>query len=196
MRETSAVQQKEAVKLLQSQLGRERKRYKELDSLIKKLYEEYALGKMPEKRYEMLSAEYEHEQAVLDENIAKAQSALDEYNTYTNNVEQFLLLTKRYTDFSELTTPMINEFIEKILVHEADKSSSERVQEVEIYFKFIGKFEVPQPEPTAEELAEQEKIRKRRAKQREYWRRYETKHKQKLLQELTEQEKQNKQAEI
>lgn len=196
VRETSAVQQKEAVKLLQSQLGRERKRYKELDSLIKKLYEEYALGKMPEKRYEMLSAEYEHEQAVLDENIAKAQSALDEYNTYTNNVEQFLLLTKRYTDFSELTTPMINEFIEKILVHEADKSSGERVQEVEIYFKFIGKFEVPQPEPTAEELAEQEKIRKRRAKQREYWRRYETKHKQKLLQELTEQEKQNKQAEI
>lgn len=196
VRETSAVQQKEAVKLLQSQLRRERKRYKELDSLIKKLYEEYALGKMPEKRYEMLSAEYEQEQAVLEKNIAKAQSALDEYNTDTNNVEQFLLLTKRYTDFSELTTPMINEFIEKILVHEADKSSGERVQEVEIYFKFIGKFEVPQPEPTPEELAEQEKIRKRRAKQREYWRRYETKHKQKLLQDLAEQEKQNKQAEI
>ena len=153
VRETSAVQQKSAVKSLQSQLRREQKRCRELDSLIKKLYEEYALGKMPEKRYEMLSAEYEREQALLEERIAKVQIDLDEYNADTNNVEQFLLLAKKYTDFSELTTPMINEFIEKILVHEADRSSGIRVQEIEIYFKFIGRFDVPQPEPTPEEIA-------------------------------------------
>ena len=52
-----------------------------------------------------------------------------------------------------------------------DKSSGEREQEVDIYLKFIGKFDVPLPEPTPEELAEQEKLRKRREKQREYYRR-------------------------
>lgn len=192
VRENSVVQYKSAEKRLQSQLKKEQKRCCELDSLIKKLYEEYALGKMQEKRYELLLAEYEREQAYLEKSIADAEADLDDYKADTKNLEQFLLLARKYTDFSELTTPMINEFIEKILVHEADKSSGERVQEVEIYFKFIGKFELPQPEPTPEELAEQEKIRKRRAKQREYWRRYNEKCK---LLKQAEKEKQNQQAE-
>lgn len=193
VRETSAVQQKSAVKSLQSQLRREQKRCRELDSLIKKLYEEYALGKMPEKRYEMLSAEYEREQALLEESIAKVQIDLDEYNADTNNVEQFLLLAKKYTDFSELTTPMINEFIEKILVHEADRSSGIRVQEIEIYFKFIGRFDVPQPEPTPEEIAAEAQRIHKLVKQREYTKRYRDKRKQKMLQELAAHEKENAQ---
>jgi acyl-CoA hydrolase len=55
------------------------------------------------------------------------------------------------------------------VVHEADKSSGERVQDVDVYFQFIGKFTPPQEEhiPTEEELAEQEKLREKRAKQRE-----------------------------
>lgn len=63
----------------------------------------------------------------------------------------------RHTDFSELTPQMIAEYIEKIVVHEADKSSGERQQQVDIYLNFIGKFDVPMPEPTAEEIAAEEK---------------------------------------
>ncbi len=70
-----------------------------------------------------------------------------------------------------LTTPMIYEFIDKIVVHAPDKSSGERVQEVDIYLKFIGKFDIPMSEPTPEELAEQEKLRRKRERQREYSRR-------------------------
>jgi site-specific DNA recombinase len=62
---------------------------------------------------------------------------------------------------------MLNEFVEKILVHEADYSSGERVQEVEIYLNFIGKFEVPMPEPTEEELAAEEKRRQKRIRDHE-----------------------------
>ena len=65
-----------------------------------------------------------------------------------------------------MTTPMICEFIDKIIVHAPDRSTGERTQEVEIYLKFIGKFDVPMPEPTAEEL---ERMEKERAK-REYYR--------------------------
>ena len=85
--------------------------------------------------------------------IAKAQAELDAFEADTTRVDQFLALTKKYTDFSVLTTPMIYEFIDKILVHAPDRSTGDRTQEVDIYLKFIGKFDVPLPEPTAEELA-------------------------------------------
>ena len=107
--------------------------------------------------------------------IAREQAELDAFEADTAKVDQFLALTKKFTDFSVLTTPMIYEFVDKIVVHAPDRSSGERTQEVDIYLKFIGKFDVPLPEPTPEELAEQEKLRKKREKQREYCRRYEEK---------------------
>ena len=92
-------------------------------------------------------------------------------------MEQFLALAKKYRDFTELTTPMINEFIDRILVHAPTKDEyGDRCQEVEIYLNFIGRFEVPTPEPTPEELAQLEAERKKRAANREkYYRRKERK---------------------
>ena len=75
-------------------------------------------------------------------------------------------------------TPIIYEFIDKIIVHAPDKSSGERVQEVEIYLKFIGKFDVPMPEPTPEELEAMEKEQQRRAYNREKGRRQRERQKQ------------------
>ena len=63
----------------------------------------------------------------------------------------------KYTDFSELATPMIHEFIWPFEVHEADKSTGERTQEIDIYLKYVGKLDVPMPELTPEELAEEER---------------------------------------
>ena len=74
-------------------------------------------------------------------------------------IEQFYALAEKYTDFSELTTPMLNEFVEKVLVHAPDRSSGTREQEVEIYLNFIGNIDFPIPEPTPEEI-EQMKIDK------------------------------------
>ena len=145
-------------------------------------YESYATGKMPEKRYEILSAEYEKEQEELDAAIVREQAELDAFNADTDRADQFLELVKRYTDFSVLTTPMILEFVDRIVVHAPDRSSGERIQEVDIYLKFIGKFDIPMPEPTPEELAEQEKLRKKREKQREYSRRSREKKKRAMAQ--------------
>lgn len=191
MRELSAVQQQSVAKELQSRLKREQKRCKELDGLIKKLYEAYATGKLAEKRFDMLSAEYEQEQAGLEESISGLQAELAEYDADTNNVEAFLILSKKYTGFSELTTPMINEFIEKIVVHEVDWSSGEKVQEVEIYFKFIGRFEIPQPEPTPEEIEAEKKRIEQLIKNRERGRKFRAKRReirQRLQQQTQEQE--------
>ena len=72
---------------------------------------------------------------------------------------------------------MINEFVDRILVHEADKSSGKRIQQVDIYLNFVGNFDVPAPEPTAEELEAERKQDALRAKRREYNRRYQSKKK-------------------
>ena len=183
VREASEVRQEVEVKALKKQLKKEEKRFGELDGLIRRLYEEYALGRMLERRYELLFKEYEQEQAGLEESIARVKGELAAYEQDTANVEQFMELARRYTDFSELTTPMLNEFVEKIVVHEADKSSGVRVQEVEIYFKFIGRFELPQPALTPEEAAAEAKRIKKLMQVRERCRRYRERKKQKLLEE-------------
>jgi DNA invertase Pin-like site-specific DNA recombinase len=171
VREASEVQQQKAAKDLRRKVNKAKKRSVELDGLIRKLYEAYATEKLSEKRFEALSAEYEKEQAELETVIAEDEEKLTAYAADTDRVAQFLALTKKYTDFSVLTNQMILEFIDKIIVHAPTKESGEREQEVEIYLKFIGKFDVPMPEPTPEELAEQEKQRQRRAYYREKQRR-------------------------
>ena len=83
----------------------------------------------------------------MEESVAKGQTELDAFNADTVRADQFLALARKYTDFSELTAPMIFEFVDKILVHEAQWNDGERTQEVEIFLNFIGKFDVPMPEP-------------------------------------------------
>ena len=178
VRAASEVRQAQVAKDLKRKLNKDRKRSKELNGLIKKLYEAYAGEKISEKRFELLSGEYEQEQETLEATIAQEQAELDAFEADTARVDQFLELARKYTDFSVLTTPMIYEFVDKILVHAPDRSSGERTQEVDIYLKFIGKFDVPPPEPTPEELAEMEKVRQRRAKGREKWRRAQERKKQ------------------
>ena len=163
----SQVRQQEAAKELKRKVAKGRRRSAELDVLIKKLYETYAMGKLEEKRFEMLSAGYEKEQDELEQALASDQANLDQFNENTDRADKFLALAKKYTDFSELTAPMIHEFVEKILVHAPDRSTGERVQEIEIYLNFIGKFEVPMPEPTEEELAAEEKRRQKRIRDHE-----------------------------
>ena len=152
---------------MKRKVAKAKKRIAELDMLIKKLYETYAMGKLEEKRFEMLSAEYEKEQDELEQALASDQADLDQFNEDTDRADKFLALAKKYTDFSELTAPMINEFVEKIVVHAPDRSTGERIQEIEIYLKFIGKFDVPMPEPTPEELATEEKRRQKRIRDHE-----------------------------
>ncbi len=171
VRAASEVQQAQAAKDLKRKLNKDKRRFNELDTIIKKLYESYAVGRIGEERFDTLLAGYEQEQAALRQSIAEGESALGSFEQDSANVEHFLNLARKYTNFSELTTPMINEFVEKIVVHAPDKSTGDRMQEVDIYLKFIGKFDAPMPEPTPEEIAEQERLQKERIRSRERYRR-------------------------
>jgi hypothetical protein len=167
VREASQVQQEKTAKDLKRKLNKDKRRCEELDTIIKKLYESYAVGRIGEDRFDSLLAGYEQEQTALRQAITEAEAALTAFEQDTTNVERFLELAKKYTDFSELTTPMINEFIEKIVVHAPEKVDGDRVQEVEIFLKYIGKFDLPSPELTPEEIKRQEQLHRHRVKSRE-----------------------------
>ena len=167
VRAASQVKQAEAVKDAKRKLHKDRKRFRELDTIIKKLYESFAIGRISEERFDTLLADYEVEQKNLETAISDVEENLMSYEEDSARVEQFLALAQKYTDFSELTTPMINEFIDKIIVHAPEKMDGDRVQEIDIYLKFIGRFELPEQELTAEEMKRQEQLRRHRIKSRE-----------------------------
>jgi len=171
VKQNASIQQDAQVKLLKKQLSKSEKRIAELDHLIKKIYEDNVSGKLSDKRFEMFLADYEQEQADLEEQVKKIRADLFSFEEATDNADKFIELVHRYTDFSELTPAMINEFIEKIIVHEADKSSGERIQQIDIYLKFVGQLDVPMPELTPEQWKEEERKRKKRAWNRTYMRR-------------------------
>ena len=180
---SSRDKQKESIKSLKRKIAQDTKRVNELNMLMKKLYEDNISEKLSDKRFEFMLSEFENEQDTLEISMENSKAEIEKYESDTVRADKFIELVKRYTDFSELTTPMLNEFVEKILVHEADYSSGERVQEVEIYLNFIGKFELPVKEPTAEEIAEHEKLKARRAKKAEYNRRYMEKRRKRIAEE-------------
>ena len=180
---SSRDKQKESIRSLKRKIAQDTKRVNELNILMKKLYEDNISGKLSDKRFEFMLSEFENEQDTIEISMENAKAEIEKYESDTVRADKFIELVKRYTDFSELTTPMLNEFVEKILVHEADYSSGERVQEVEIYLNFIRKFELPVKEPTAEEIAEHEKLKARRAKKAEYNRRYMEKRRKRIAEE-------------
>ena len=167
VRSASQIRQAEAAKETKRKMNKDRKRITELDNIIKKLYESFAVGRISDERFDSLLAEYEAEQKSLIASVGDAEQRLSCFEEDTDRAAQFLALAKKYTDFSELTTPMINEFIDKILVHAPEKIDGDRVQEVEIYLKFIGRFDLPAPELTEEEIKRQEQLKRHRIKSRE-----------------------------
>jgi len=172
VRETSNINQTATVKSHKKRIKKEQKRIDELNTLIRKIYEDNVSGKLTDKRFELLSSEYETEQTELEQSVETLQNEIDNFDADSVRADKFIEIVKRHTNFDELTPTMIHEFIEKIIVHEAVKDDGERTQRVDIYLNFIGKFDAPIPEPTPEEIAKEEsKIRKRKM-HREAQRRY------------------------
>ena len=190
MREKSAVQHGDTVKSHRKLLAKHENRIAELDNLIKRLYENLVSGTLTQKRFETLSSDYENEQSELEQTVAQLRAELDGYECDTDRAERFIEIVKRHTDITELTPVLIAEFIEKIVVHEADKSSGEREQEIEVYLNLVGRIVIPMPELTPEETETEEKAWKERARKREKQRRaYEKKKERLARKEKTEQPK-------
>ena len=162
VQELMASQQTDEVKKQMKRLAACKKRTGELETLFKKIYEDNALGKLLDKRFESLVESYGKEQDALDNEIAGLETSVKRYEDGSGRARRFIELVNRYTDFTELTVPMLNEFVERVVVHERDrKSSIESMQRVEIHLNFIGEYKAPEPETDPAVLAEQEEERRK-----------------------------------
>lgn len=130
-------------KQLAKQIRAKEKRITELEHLLKKLYEDYALGRITEDRFDNLSASYEQEKTTLRENLTAYQAQLNEVQADANRTEQFLALAKMYRDCTEVTDEMIRAFVDKIVVYRTIcLSPGQRTRQIEVHLNFIGQFSI------------------------------------------------------
>ena len=162
VQETQVAQQSADISKKRMRLAAAQKRAGELEKLICKIYEDNALGKLPDARYKALDAQYAKEQDALEIEIAELEKAVTGYEQSQKSAEKFIALIDKYENFDTLTNTMLNEFVEKILVHErARKGSQDTTQEIEIYFNFLGRYIPPSLQPVPLTPEEQEELRKK-----------------------------------
>jgi DNA invertase Pin-like site-specific DNA recombinase len=195
VREALTTQQINEAAEQKKRLAKLKSRRADLETLFRKIYEDNALGKLSGRQFESLSVQYEKEREEIESEIPKLKEAVSRYEDGDSRAGRFMELAGRYEGFDELTTSMLNEFVEKIVVHERDrKGSTDTAQKVDIHFSFIGAFTVPkEPEAPAVVAAREEEQRrtderkdrlhrnylKRKAsgRQKEYERKYEQRRK-------------------
>ena len=177
-----SMQQTDQIKKQQKRIPQITTRLEQIDKVLNKLYEDNALGTIPQDRYEQMSQKYSEEYYSLKAELEQLREQLSAYENAGGRAQKFLKLTERHAAFTELTPAILNEFISRIEVHERDqKRARYAIQHISIYFNYIGKFEneVTQlAEPTEQEIRqmreeiEEAKKEKSRAYHRNYSREY------------------------
>ncbi len=120
------------------ELNKAKKRIAEIDSLIQKIYEDNANGKLSDERYATLSMSYEEEQQRLKADIPEMESYLETETDKTESLQKFIDKVKKITELRELTPELIHEFIDRIVVYAPSYLDSKRVQLLDIYYNGVG----------------------------------------------------------
>lgn len=135
----SAEESKKELSAKKRELEKSKRRISELNGIFKKLYEDRVSGKLSDERFEILSRDYEGEQATLSVRVQQLEQEIESYTEKAVNVERFLKIVDRYTDIKELTPEILREFIERIEIHERSVyHGKDATQQIDIYYNFIG----------------------------------------------------------
>lgn len=178
-RVSSSLKQDETVKAHTRKIAKNERRIVELDKMFHSLYEDKVRGVISEERFLQMSKTCEQEQAELREQTATLQAEVDAWIEDKNKADSFVSLVRKYTRIEKLTVPMLYEFVDKVVVHEAvwseatetQKRKGTRSQQIDVYLKYIGDFSVPDTRTPAEIEAEQ-KEEEMLARVRGYKRKY------------------------
>ncbi len=129
-------------KKLQSEYEKKQIRLDEIEKILRKLYEDNALGRVTDERYEVMSSQYESEQNEIKSELPCLRSRIDELAQQNYATDKFVNLIKKYTVIDKLDASILNELIDKIVVHHKEVADDGRVyQQVEIFYRFIGTLE-------------------------------------------------------
>lgn len=129
------------------QLQKEEYRSKEIDTIIQKLYEDNLLGKISDERFVKLSQSYEEEQKQLQTSISDLTEKLTKQQEDSLNISKFMARISKYTELPELTVEIVNELIDKIVIHKPTGTKRNRIIKIDIYYNFIGKLNNEKSEP-------------------------------------------------
>ena len=129
------------------QLQKDERRSKEIDSIIQKLYEDNLLGKISDERFVKLSQSYEEEQKQLQTSISDLTEKLAKQQEDSLNISKFMARISKYTELPELTVEIVNELIDKIVIHKPTGTKRNRIIQIDIYYNFIGKLNNEKSEP-------------------------------------------------
>lgn len=129
-------------------------RIKELDLLFQRVYEDSVNGKISDERFQRMSTVYEAEQKDLQSQVSQLENELNKEESGIANTSRFISIVKKYTEIKELTPTIVNDFIEKIIIHAPDKSSGKRIQAVEISYNAVGVVDIPSVDEMMAMLAE------------------------------------------
>ena len=131
----------------QLQLQKDEHRSKEIDSIIQKLYEDNLLGKISDERFVKLSQSYEEEQKQLQTSISDLTEKLTKQQEDSLNISKFMARISKYTKLPEITVEIVNELIDKIVIHKPTGTKRNRIIQIDIYYNFIGKLNNEKSEP-------------------------------------------------
>jgi len=162
-------------KLLNEKIAELEEQCEEVDSLIMGLYEANHAGKISDQRFQKMIARYEQKQFEVESELERTKATAEQLEQQNVDLEKFIRLARKYSEITELTPQIINEFVDKIVVHEATWDDAKRIQQVEVYLNYIGQITLRERELTPEEKEKQEADEKRKAKNREYARQYRAK---------------------
>ncbi len=115
-----------------------KRRDEDLDILFKRIYEDMVSGRLTAEWFDKLSSEYEEEQKQVKQAIDRLQTLIEDGEQNEVDLQEFLKNVRKYTDPAELTAELLNDLVDKIVVHAPDKSSGHRKQKIEIYYKAVG----------------------------------------------------------
>ena len=121
------------------------RRIEELDQIFKRLYEDHALDKLSDERFQAMSGDYDTEQRQLKADMVRMEADVAKGEEVTADFQAFLANIRKYTDITELTPTILNEFIQRIDIHAPDKSSGKRVQQIDIFYNAVGVIDIPAP---------------------------------------------------
>ena len=162
------------------QLEELERQYEELDVKLRSLYENFFAGLILERQYKTLMAQYDKEQTACEERIEELKKELALIQGKPMQIERFIKLIHKYKEPTELTEELLHAFVDKVIVHEPNGRGRNRTQEIELYFNFIGQFELAfSPEEIkAAEKQEAKRVREKKAHKKKVQKQYNKRKKQ------------------
>ena len=144
---------------MKAAIERNKRRIKELDKLIERIYEDNVLGKIPDARFSKMMASYEAEQNQLVTETAKTEESLKTMEQDKVDLRAFLETIRQCTDIKELTPAIVNRLIRRIEVHNSEKIDGRKQVRLDVYFTAVGLIDIPGKKELIEMMQEIQSVK-------------------------------------